>query len=277
MKIVWIGLERVCGLEDEHEVLIMTKSNWDNKKLLEFNPDIIIEREFNNSKYYFHTEWDFIKKNLPNAKKVIWFIDTHVVKGRQISYCKYVNFDYAFFAISKYVDVFKDYISNSYWLPLSLPINCIPKKQEKIYPIGYVGRFNLPYLKIRTKFLEDIFEVFREKCHFVTDYTNVYKIMGQSKIMLNLSYGDDMNFRTFEALACGCTLLTNEVPDLHKIDGLFEKIKIYKSTDDCIEIIRTLLDKEPVDYSDYIRKNHLLSNRTKKLIKMIKTNKQEAF
>jgi hypothetical protein len=270
MRILWIGLEHDLGIE--HEVLIMNKHNWNEQRLLEFNPEVAIEREFNDAQYRYDSEWEFIAKNLPQCKRTCWFIDTHVSYDRHREYIK--HFHYSFFAIHKYAFEFNDY-TPSFWLPTCFPLATMPKVQEKVYEIGYVGRFNVPYLEIRTKFLADIFEVFGDKCHFVTDYNTVYETMGKCKIMLNLSYMDDMNFRTFESLACGCTLLTNPVPDIQLISGLSKRIHTFRGTDDCIEKIKGLLDKPVVNNRKFIEQSHLLSHRVTSLLSMLSTKQQE--
>jgi hypothetical protein len=260
MKILWIGLETDIGVD----ALLMNKNNWDLEKILEFNPDVVIEREFNSSYYDYTEEIQLLRKKLPNAKFAVWFIDTHVVYDRQIIYANL--FDYIFLAISSYVDDFKRQKHNAFWLPLCFPTTTMPEKQEKIYDIGYVGRFNVPYLEKRTMFLNKIRSHFGNRCHFVTDYATVYETIGKCKIMLNISYANDMNYRTFEALACRCHLLTNHVPDIDKINGLKEKVNFYSSPSDCVSVINTLLNKEIPDYSDYILENHMLQHRVKSML-----------
>lgn len=275
MKILWIGLETDTGLEKEHQVLIMNKHNWNEKTILEFNPDISIEREFNSPDYQYQFETLFLIKNLPTCKRCIWLIDTHVSYDRHKEYCK--MFDFVFLAISSFVEEFKQYNPHTYWLPLCAPFTRVVPKEDKIYPIGYVGRFNVPFLEDRTKTLEFIESKFPKQCHFVTDYATAYKTMSQIKIMVNISYLNDMNFRTFEALACGCTLVTNRVTDLYKIKGLVDKIYIWEHEQDCVEIISNLIDRDPVDNSEWVYKYHMLTNRSHSIINMVLTDLQEEY
>lgn len=182
-------------------------------------------------------------------------------------------------AISKYVDEFKKQNLNTFWLPLCFPLADVPQyDDETIYPIGFVGRFNVRYLEERTKFLEAIKKEYNGMCHFVTDYQTVYQTMSHCDIMVNKSFASDLNFRVFEALAMNNALVTNQVPDLYKIKGLKEKVNIYKTTEEAIALIKKLSFKvERPDTSKYIKSYHTLTHRINSMLKMIETREQAEF
>jgi len=273
MKILWIGLERNLGIEKDHQVLILNKDNWDYNSVVEFKPDILIEREFNDKKYIYTDEVKFVKNKFPECKTIFWAIDTHLLLSWHKEYS--LLFDYTFLAVSKYVKEFK----RALWLPLCFPASDMPNYNiEKKYPIGFIGRYNITYLEERTAFLKKIKSEYKSLCHFETDYKSVYQKMSQCFIMLNKSIRDDLNYRVFEALACKNTLVTNSVPDLYKIKGLAERVCIYKTNEGAVDCIRNII-KDNIIYSDteYISKGHLLYHRINKLLSMVKTGKQEEF
>jgi spore maturation protein CgeB len=300
MKIVWLGLEHVLGIERNHNVLIMNKDTFNKEIVREFEPDLVIEREFNDGKSVYHEEIKFIRDTFPECKIAVWLIDTHVAYERHIEYAKL--FDYVFLAISKYVPLFEarlSYYDRVFWLPLCFPAPHIPKqkplellynpltvreyaKREQLYPIGFVGRFDNKWLAKRQEMLDFVEDKYGKMCHFVTDYNTVYQTMSKCIIMLNMTYADDLNYRVFEALACGNILISNPVPDMYKINGLDEKIVMYKTLAGLHEKIYDLLDEnyyiEKVEHNKYwIETYHTLSNRIKSMLDMIDRRKQIDF
>lgn len=275
MRILWIGYEKQLGIEKTHKVLKMNKSNWDLEKIIEFNPELIIEREFNDGISFYQKEMEQFIQLLPNAKRAMWFIDTHVQYERHKDYQKW--FDYKFFAISKYAQEFK-----GYWLPLCYPLSEVVSYDIKpIHKIGFIGRWG-KYFDERNKVLSFVKYFYEDDFYIKTDYKTVYKSMAECKIMINRSIGEDMNFRVFEALGSRNILVTNEVPDLYKIKGLTDRIYIYKSYCELINIIEKLLKIDtPIsvieDNLKYIKQNHLLSNRINSMLKIIETEKQVSF
>ena len=269
MKILWLGLEQNIG----REALILNKNNFSIDKVINFNPDIVIEREFNATGLDWSNEIILIKKSLPNVRTATWLIDTHVREPFHKEYCKL--FDYAFFAISRFMDRIDH--PRKFWLPVchtSMFLLEFPKKRP--YHIGFVGRFSGKFLEERSEFmfmLKDIFPDF----HLITDYGTVYQTMSKIEYMVNLSYDGDMNFRTFESLACGCGLITNDVPDLHKITGLDERITIFDSFDSCVDAIKNKVGVTQTDNSKWVMEKHTLGNRFDSIINMIQTGKQEEF
>lgn len=270
MKIAWLGLEPDVGLNN---VLLLNKSNFSLEKLKEFKPDIVVEREFNADGLDWHKEIPLIKQELPDVKTAVWLIDTHVRLEFHKQYA--ILFDYVFLAISKYLDEIDH--PNKFWLPLCFTASSVKKYPEnRPYHIGFVGRYDVKHLEERTAFMYMIKDIF-PKFHLLTDFNTVYDSMGKIEYMVNLSYNGDMNFRTFESLACGCGLITSDVPDLYKIKGLAEKITIFDSFNSCIDAIRSKIDVKPKDHSDWVMKNHTLKNRIKAIVEMIETNIQKEF
>lgn len=275
MKILWIGFEKQLGIEKTHKVLKMNKGNWNLEKIIQFNPELIIEREFNDGISLYQKEMEQFIQLIPNAKRAMWFIDTHVQYQRHKDYQKW--FDYRFFAISKYAQEF-----GGYWLPLCYPAPEIVSYDIKpIHKMGFIGRRGR-YFNERNKVLSFLKYFYEDDFYIKTDYETVYKSMAECKIIVNRSIGKDMNYRVFEALGTGNILVTNEVPDLYKIEGLTDRIYIYKSFCDLINIIERLLKTDISadmiqNNIEYTKLYHMLPNRINSMLKIIETKKQVSF
>lgn len=272
MRILWLGLEHELGIENDYPVMIRNKDNYLYDEVIEFAPDLVIEREFNDGKHIWNKEIEALKIALPNVKTAVWFIDTHVQYDRHKEYMKL--FDYAFFAISKYA-----YEFDKFWLPVCYPLAKLQKFTEKpIYQIGFVGRWGGYYIE-RTRILTLLDQIYGKDFYKVTDYKTPYQSMSKCRIMINSSFSNDMNYRVFEALGSGNLLVTNDVPDLHKIKGLEDRIFIYRSYQHILDIIDGIntMDFNIRGNIEYIEQYHMLPNRINSLLHMIKSGEQEQF
>jgi hypothetical protein len=99
------------------------------------------------------------------------------------------------------------------------------------------------------------------------------KKMCQAKIILNESVQDDLNMRTFEGLACGKLVLTEDVPDLHKHFKDGEHLVTFKTIDEAVELARGLLSDEErrcaiakAGYEEFLAK-HTYMHRAKEILK----------
>jgi len=277
MKIVWLGLEKQleCSFfPTKNEILIMNRDTFSMKKVKEFNPDIIIEREFNDGKSGYEYEWTHIAREMPQVKRAMWFIDTHITFASHLKYAS--HFQYMFFAISRFVPIFQNQYKKAkvFWLPLCFPLVGLPPMLlEKKHKASFVGRWNQRWFPERTRLVE---ELKRNKWfHAITDYNKPYQIMSESDISFNRSIGEDLNFRVFEALACGTELVTNYVPDIAKIKGLKNHCHVYKKDDDGPRMVEELVSGKRkykanrISQRDFIRKSHLLRHRFSELLKMV--------
>lgn len=285
MKILWLGKEQKLAdnyTPPEHEFLIMNRENFSMEKLKEFNPDVVIEREFNDAVSIYEYEWSYIKREMPHIKRAMWFIDTHVQFQRHLAYA--AHFDFIFLAISRYVPIFQNQFPKAkvFWLPLCHPVTCLPPNSfGRDIKASFVGRWGQTIYPERTVIVE---ELKQEKWfQAVTDYNNVYQIMSNSIISFNRSYSEDMNFRVFEALACGTELVTNEVPDILKIKGLKNRIHLYKRDGDAVKMVSDLVNGKRKFKSDaqshrkYIMSFHLLKHRVTELLCMLQYGAQHDY
>jgi hypothetical protein len=276
MKILWLGYEQNLVLQN-HDILLMNRETFSMDIAKMFKPDLIIEREFNDNKSFYSEEIKELKKTFPHCKTAVWLIDTHVAFTRHLTYAK--NFDYIFLAISAFVPMFKQHFKNVYWLPLCFPQQMLPPLQKWEYEIGFVGRV-IPEMQKRKELLEALKHEFKDKCHFVVDYETVYDTMARCKIMVNYSIVNDLNFRVFEALACGNILITNVVPDLDNIPGLSDRLMFFYTIEGALKHVKEALkvhndeqtQKFLEDNRNFIQQNHTLTNRVNELLSVIYTH-----
>lgn len=278
MKIVWLGNEQMVSdkyAEQENEFLIMNRDNFSMKKLEEFKPEIVIEREFNDGKSIYEFEMTYLEREHPEIKRAVWLIDTHVQFQRHFVYAK--HFDFIFMAISRYVPIFQNEFKKAkvFWLPVCHPTACLPPNTliGRPHKVSFVGRWGQTLYTERTELVEKLKQ--NKWFYAKTDYETPYQTMSSSEITFNRSFSEDMNYRVFEALACGTELVTNLVPDLLKIKGLKDRIHIYKRDGDAIEIVKDLVEGRkkykgtPETHRNWIRESHLLKHRVTDCIKMI--------
>lgn len=211
---------------------------------------------------------------MPEVKRAMWFIDTHVAFASHLKYAH--HFQYMFFAISRFVPIFKNQYKKAkvYWLPLCFPHVSLPPMAIDIkHRATFVGRWNQQWFPERTQLVE---QLKKNKWFFaITDYNKPYQIMSESDISFNRSIGEDLNFRVFEALACGTELVTNHVADIDKIKGLKNHAHIYKKDGDAIKMVEDVIigkrkyKANRESQREYVRKSHLLHHRFTELLKMV--------
>lgn len=295
MKILYLSLERGIDLEKSNEIMYLDYYSKVNDefpkeiydKILEFKPDILLEREFNDSLSKYPEIVSFVNHNLPECKKAIWLIDSHCNLQWHLDYAP--MFDYVFVAISRYQPIIAGHLkqigSNSkcFWLPLCYPysVDRIKRNKSRVpFDIVMVGRWG-QWFPERTRLIELLKEEYGDKFMAITDYSNMEEYLRQGIISFNCSISDDMNFRVFETLANGIELVTNDVPDLHLIKGLSSKINIYHSDQELLDTIDSILEgdieKDVIKNQIWVMEHHCLIHRHREILKMIKTNEQVKY
>lgn len=296
MKILYLSLERNIDLEKEHEIYYLDYKDKDEtghfpisvyNSIKEFNPDLLLEREFNDGLSKYPEIVSFVKDNFPECKKAIWLIDSHVQLDWHKAYSPL--FDYVFVAISKYKPIFASHLRNLgcntkvFWLPLCYPCSSKRIKRNKSrvpFDIVFVGRWG-EWFGRRNDLINKLKEKYGEKFFVITDYHNMEEYLRQGIISFNCSYADDMNFRVFETLANGIELVTNDVPDLHLIEGLQDKINIYNTDEDLFTLIDNILsgktENDVIKSQIWVQLHHCLINRHNEILQMIKTGEQVQY
>lgn len=289
MKILYLSYENYIDTAKDHAVMYLNRdsmatSDW-KVAIDTFEPELVLEREFNDGKAVYNDVLEYIKEKHPNCKTAVWLIDTHVGHDRHVEYAKL--FDYVFLAISSYVDEFASQVNeNTFWLPVCYPYskdeitpNYRPINNEVVF-VGNVDRIKA-WFPERAEYVEYLQNHYKNRFYAVTDYDNMKTIIRESKVSFNYCIKDDLNFRVFETLGLGTELVTNDVTDLHKIEGLTDWVNIYRDKVDLIRIIDSILANEStintLKAQRWVKDNHTLYNRYKSLLKMIMSGHQERF
>jgi hypothetical protein len=231
----------------------------------EFNPDLIFQQEnlgprtllFGLSEFY--------------CKKVFWSIDTHLNFFWHKIYGK--NFDLLLTTQPSFVSLFKkENISSDCLMWYGLPLNWNAWESRK-HSIGFAGRVN-EYRTLRKVLVDFLKKEFSS--HFVHQelpFTQMLNFYQQTKIVVNEAIAGEINFRTFEALSCGCLLFS---PGLKEdLREFFEPEKEYVEYRDGLELKEKLhyFLNHPQEASliarrgwEKLRANHLAPARVQKLL-----------
>ncbi len=205
---------------------------------------------------------------------IIWYaIDSHIHQWHLF----YANiFDITLFAQKIFVEIeFNFSYSNiKKWFPLFCNPD-IHKKLNlpKIYDLSFVGTLNPDLNRPRVELIEKLRKRLK---NFYAGTGEFVKIFNQSKIVLNQLAYNDINFRTFEALACGSLLLNERVKgngfsELFKenhhlvcyekgnVDEIIEKVNYYlKNNDEAEQIAKNGYEYVLKNHTDYKRAEQFL-------------------
>lgn len=294
MKILYLSYERGIELAERgHSIMYGDAAKigdaavepvYDElQRIKTFEPDLIIEREFNDGKANFNLFYKWAKQTLPHTKRVAWLIDTHISRDRHYEYAK--NFDAVFLAVSRFVKEFRT-IAPTYWLPL-----CYPYRSDSIQPnyrppqfeVSFVGRWNPQWFPKRTALINGLRQYYGDRFYAVTDYEKMLSIVKGSRISVNHSIADDMNFRVWEVLGSGTELVTDDVPDLHKVEGLNKRLSFYLDIAQAPFLIDRLLANDPqythntIENQTWVKKQHCLVHRHLAILDMLHENRQLPF
>lgn len=282
MRILALTYERDWELEaDGHEILYIDRNEIDRRgwpsvlaDISSFAPELIIEREFNDGRAIY----DIIYRHFAEIPKAWWWIDSHIAYEGRKDYAK--NFDYVFLAVSRNVEPLKAYLGHDrvYHLPL-----CWPYRSDLIslddppkdYPISFVGRWKeiARWFPERQDYVDKLQDHYGDRFHAVTDYEHMLSILRRSQVSFNYAIRNDLNFRFFEVLGCGAQLVTNPVSDLFQIDGLEQRLSLYRNFSDLTAQIDDLLSgKTKHDTQDnrrWIQQHHCLVHRLRYIVDTI--------
>ncbi len=123
-------------------------------------------------------------------------------------------FDQALVAQKGFVPLFPALAEDPVWLPLFAPDD-LPTGSERDIPVAFVGTLRPRNIPQRYPFLE----AFR-RLHPLFFKQGAYApVFSRSRIVLNQTAAEEVNFRCFESMACGAALLTEASP--HGLEDLF--------------------------------------------------------
>ena len=218
MNVLLLGFPvlKAAFLQCGHDVLTCTTDQsgdiWIDefpvsmKKILQalpgdWNPDLVLLMDESTEPMYLGLE----RLDVPLA----WYtIDAHLHLDWHKAYTSV--FDFVFVAQRDYVP---DYEHDSTrqvvrWLPLF----CNPDRDRysplpKIYDLSFVGAINERWKPERSRLLNAVME----HIPMYTTTGEYVSVFNRSKVVFNECAANDINFRVFEALACGSLLLTEKI------------------------------------------------------------------
>ncbi|WP_035075208.1 glycosyltransferase [Maridesulfovibrio zosterae] len=170
-------------------------------------------------------------------------IDTHIHSWYPL-YAQ--GFDICLVSLKDHLERFKPRLKESrlVWFPPIVMDADVPLEMEKEWDLLFVGKVDPVLTPARMKFLDKV--AMRVPGLHVTQ-GEYRKLFPRARVVLNIAERGDLNFRVFEALACGACLLTPKIEQ-----GLFDifedgrHLVSYEAdnADDLVEKLNVLLKKD---------------------------------
>ena len=195
-----------------HECVIWGLGHSNFQSFPDFNSyDLVINLE------NYGDNWIPNLSNFRKPFKMIWCIDAHV-RGTAPYENMFSRGGYNLLAHST-----KDYVKSSHhhWLPnctdstLLRKINDVPKK----YAMGFCGNHVTP---VRKQSVELLSQIFGLKQDIFVIGEEMVKAINSYHVHFNMNISTDINYRSFETLACGSVLFTSrnyQYDELGFVDG----------------------------------------------------------
>jgi len=199
-KLITCGPGKDCDIHIPDGMVISL--NYILKRLpATFNPELLL---------YIDNNRPLFLTGLENSSILTaWYaIDTHLQNSWHGDCAKL--FDFVFVAQKDFVNLLKNGKVDFHvkWLPLF----CKTGKDKKLlvpkeHAVSFVGNINKERNPRRAKLISAL----RKRIPIYCTKGTYVDVFNKSKIVLNQSVKNDVNFRTFEALGCGSFLLTDSV------------------------------------------------------------------
>ena len=205
--------------------------------------------------------------------------DTHITEaGRDYRFHKADQFDWVFFnqrrGAEEYLALHPERKDRVHWLPCAVEPLAYPNSPValKTYDIGFVGFVTF---RKRAEMLDRMYREFPNFFYGQRFSRWIYgepasgqdaaDIFRKSKIVFSTAAVDDIQMRTFEALATGSFLLTEKVPYLDELYEDGKHLVTYTDMDDAVAKAKYYLDPAHEAEREAIAKagmEHTLANHT---------------
>jgi len=210
-----------------------------NKVIEDNNIDLLFDIEGGASSI------DFMFKRFPvniTIPKVFWAIDTHQFLPFQKEKAKYFNL-----VFSAQKNVINKFPHQAFWVPAGSSIHEKDLKINRDIKCAFIGSI-VPGLHSKRK---EIIDYLKVNIPDFQCFSNIFleeksKLSSRVKIMVNQSLRNDLNFRVFESMSCGCMLITDKLID-NGLEDLFEdgkEIVTFSSKEELKEKIQYYLLRE---------------------------------
>jgi hypothetical protein len=200
-----------------------------------------------------------------------WISDVHQGVEQRKRLARF--FDYVFLYHRNHLKYFSEHPATQIqWIPYACDLDLFyPRIVDKTYDIAFIGQIAITEERKRIfPVLQSKWKLNEQKYYFQNEIPDIYS---KGKIVINLPIGDDLNFRTFEALSCGTLLLTRGMDN--GMDLLFEENKHYVAFVDEQELLEKIEyylnhdeERETIAAQglEEIRRCHRLENRLETIL-----------
>lgn len=186
-------------------------------------------------------------------------------------------FDHVFLYQRNYLRYFQEHApGHVHWHPYASDIDLFrPLPVERDFDVAFVAKVKgYPERERIWGTIQQKWRTNPARFYYQREIPEVYS---RAKIVLNLPLADDLNFRTFEAMACGAMLLTRRIANGQEV--LFQEGKHYAAFSDDRELFEKLdyylaspCERESIARAglEEIGKNHRLDQRVNELLDAVK-------
>ncbi|NUM53202.1 MAG: glycosyltransferase [Candidatus Hydrogenedentes bacterium] len=210
-----------------------------------------------------------------NVPRMCYMIDTHCALDTRLTIAR--RFNFTFLAQrTRLSDFVQAGIPNVAWMPLacSPELHAIGPMQRK-YDVAFVGAVPDDPSDRRSRLLAAVKERF-PNCWIGKAWPeDMARIYAQSKIVVNVSAGRDVNMRVFEALASGALLITDDADGLEELFADGEHLVVYRRDEDLIERVAYFLkhdsERERIASAGraLVLSEHTYRHRTRQMMLMV--------
>lgn len=206
---------------------------------------------------------------LPPKPVAYWASDTHLGYDYRLATAK--KADFVFCAQKRAVEEFARDGVQATWLPHAVEPIAYPRQLivSKKYDIGFVGHVNN---EKRIDALDKMFAAFPNFYYGQRRFEDAARKYGESKIVFNISHVDDINMRTFEAMATGTMLLTEWIPTIEELFQDRKHLVLYRSIEEAIDLAKYYLahdsEREAIAQAGYeeVLAHHTIDHRVRTML-----------
>ncbi len=236
-----------------------------------FKPDALLEVDSSRPILFYTQEEIGIPK--------YWYaVDTHLHFDWHQHYA--YMFDGVFCAQQNIADTLKGEIEHITWLPLFFKgaVPAFTPWDKRSRSVSFVGTLNPKLNPDRCIFFNSLKKEVTNLSIEAGDFIPIYS---DSRLVINQSVSDDLNFRFFEAPGCGAFLITDRLS--HSCNDILEQGEEYLSYEfgnvkECVEHINFAIhdfecERKAQEAYEKIKMHHTSFNRVQSIIESI-TNKK---
>lgn len=202
----------------------------------------------------------------------VWNSDTHL--GFDYRLKKSKGAEYVFCAQKRAVEDMAKEGVKSVWLPHAVEPLAYPKTDyaSKKYDVCFIGNLNS---KNRVDALDRLFSEFPNFYFGKKLFEDAADTFCKSKIVFNISMLDDVNMRTFEAMATGSFLMTNWIPTIEELFEDGKHLVLYRSEEEMIDKAKYYLkhddEREKIAQAGHeeVMAKHTIQHRVDKILSVV--------